>query len=759
MKKIILSVILLCIAVPCIAQVSLPDRYHTYAEIKAELDSLQLIYPDYVYVDSIGVTKTDSIPIWAIKLSDNAAIDEDEPAVLFVGQCHAEEVLGIEISMYMINEILDHMYQTPYAIWLSELEIWFIPTINPEGLQVVMDDWDTSFRKTKRDNNLNGLFDFEPGPGDDIDGVDPNRNYSYNWVHGDTLYDQGGEERYDYYRGPYPFSEGGTTAVKELAKVQNFLYSINWHSSRTGNFSEKVFYSWEWDGEKRSPNFNYNKIIGETVAGLIETEDGTGYYEPSPSRGRKGNAQDWFYANHGTVQLLIECGTENLQPNAALVDDTCERCKLGAYWLMNRVLGYQTDASLLTGHITDADTGLPLEAEVFVRDYDTLYLEPRLSDELYGRYWRLLSPGTYTVTYRKKGYKDTTFTDITLNNSSWTVRDVELVPLEIIPVNGSLYSNGTPISGKLLLEYGVFADTVDISGDFNIQLFEGEYQVIVVSDGYVPQSTHVTVEAGMTQLEYYLQPEIVIFNEDWETGLTEWNISGEWCLVENAYAGTFALHDNDNRQFYHNNVTSYITTSSYINLNGVDDDAMLTFWHKYHTEWEHDSCFVDISENYRDWMNLASYNGLQNAWEQEFLPLGDFVDNHIYLRLRFESDDFLTDPGWYIDDIQIISSQGNSIEDPPLNPEYMLYHNKPNPFRLITFFPYEIKNSLTQDVKLSLYNVKGQLVRTFRLNEQNSMVSWDGRDTKGHEVGSGIYLYQLTADSQVIDTKKCVFFK
>jgi len=147
MKNIVSWCLLFFVAIPLSAQVALPSRYHTYDEIKAELDSLQLEYPDLVFVDSIGVTKTDSLPIWAVKLSDNAADDEDEPAVLYVGQCHAEEILGVEITMYMINEILGHFYQTPYSIWLSELEIWFIPSINPEGLQVVMDGWDTAFRK------------------------------------------------------------------------------------------------------------------------------------------------------------------------------------------------------------------------------------------------------------------------------------------------------------------------------------------------------------------------------------------------------------------------------------------------------------------------------------------------------------------------------------------------------------------------------------------------------------------------------------
>ena len=758
MKKFILCFLFLLFTVSLYGQIGLPERYHTYDEIKAELDSLQALYPDLVFVDSIGVSATDSIPIWAVKLSDNASVNEDEPAVLYVGQCHAEEVLGVEISMYMINEILTHFYQTPYAIWLSELEIWFIPSINPEGLQVVMDGWDVSFRKTKRDNNLNGIFDFQEGPGHDIDGVDPNRNYSYNWVHGDTLYEPSGEERYDYYRGPYPFSEGGTQAVRTLADEQHFLYSINWHSSRTGNFSEKVFYSWEWDGVKRSPDFEFNKIIGETVASLIETEDGIAHYEPSPSRGRNGCAHDWFYNTYGTVQLLIECGTENLQPNAALVDDTCERCKLGAYWLMNRVIGYQTDAGMLTGHIQDAQTRSPLVAEVYVNDHDAVYFTPRHSDESYGRYWRLLEPGTYSVTYKKKGYQDTTLTSVTINNSSWTVKNVELEPLPQVTVVGNVHNNGTPLTCDLILSDGYFSETLSLTGDFSFNYHTGTYKATFISDGYVPQIIDIVIDDSLENLDINFQQQVVIFEEDWESGMDEWTAGNFWCLYEEPYEGTFALRDNNDR-FYHNGIESSIKTSSSINLNGVNEDVVLNFWHNYHTEWENDICSVEISLNNIDWTALASYSGVSHGWEQVLIPIKDYVDSHVYIRFTISTDSYLSDPGWLIDNVKIVSSQGNGIDDPPAPPQYILQQNQPNPFRFITFFPYEINNSKNEDITLSLYNIKGQLIKTFDIEEKNSMISWDGNNEKGEPVASGIYFYQLLADEVVIATKKCVLYR
>ena len=756
MKKIFFLILIL-ISANLFAQVDLDPRYHTYEEIKAELDSLQNLYPELVFVDSIGVTFTDSIPIWAVKISDNASIDEDEPAVMFAGQCHAEEVLGVEITMWMINEILEKRFLPPYSIWIPQLEMWFIPSYNPEGLQVVMDGWDTSFRKNKRDNNLNGFFDYVPGPGNDIDGVDLNRNYSFNWIHGDTLYAPGTDQLWDYYRGPAPFSEGGTQAVRDLAKQQHFIFSINWHSSRTGNFSEKVFYSFEWDGEKRSPDFDFNKIVGETVASLIQTEDGTGNYEPSPSRGRKGNAHDWFYQAHGTTQLLIECGTLNLQPDSSLVDDTCERCSEGAYWLLNRTIGYYTDASMLTGHITDSETGLPIKAEIIVEEQHASYFAPRLSDELYGRYWRQLLPGTYTLKFRKKGYEDKILENVTVNNSAWTVRDVELTPLSEVNFTGAITSNNEPISANMKI-YDVENDEYYFeNGNFDIMVFEGIHKVEITSENCVPFIDSLDFSGEMIEMNIKLFPENVVFAENWENELDNWEITGDWCLCEDSYEGIYSIADSPD-EFYNSNSTAMLTTTNPINLNGVADDVVLSFWQKYYTEWDNDTCSVEVSENGTDWEEIAAFSGVQQNWERILIPLVDWADSSIYLRFKLTTDETLVDPGWVIDEIKIVSDDDvyTSIN------HFELYQNYPNPFTGSTTISFSFHRKDAGNAEIKIYNVKGQLVRNlgFRISDFGfGEAVWNGKDKNGKPVSSGIYFYRLKVGDKVIDTKKCLLLR
>ena len=143
-----------------IVQANMIDsRYHSYEEIVSMIDSLSDIeaYDNYFMVDTIGYSSQDNIPIIAVKISDNVHVKEDEPRVLFVGQVHAEEILGIEIVLDLMMDLLDPRPEdfNHMNILRSYLEIWIIPTGNPEGLNVVHDGLDLTYRKNKKDFSHN----------------------------------------------------------------------------------------------------------------------------------------------------------------------------------------------------------------------------------------------------------------------------------------------------------------------------------------------------------------------------------------------------------------------------------------------------------------------------------------------------------------------------------------------------------------------------------------------------------------------------
>jgi len=80
-----------------------------------------------------------------------------------------------------------------------------------------------------------------------------------------------------------------------------------------------------------------------------------------------------------------------------------------------------------------------------------------------------------------------------------------------------------------------------------------------------------------------------------------------------------------------------------------------------------------------------------------------------------------------------------------------LLRNYPNPFNPETWIPFK----LAQDtpVSINIYNAKGQLVRTLHIGNRNAGVyitrdkaaHWDGRNSLGQSVSSGLYFYTIQA--------------
>ncbi|MFB3844455.1 MAG: C25 family cysteine peptidase [Candidatus Cloacimonadaceae bacterium] len=74
----------------------------------------------------------------------------------------------------------------------------------------------------------------------------------------------------------------------------------------------------------------------------------------------------------------------------------------------------------------------------------------------------------------------------------------------------------------------------------------------------------------------------------------------------------------------------------------------------------------------------------------------------------------------------------------------------PNPFRNTTTFTLNLAKP-EQRVALSVYNLKGQKIRTLHygnLGKGNHEVRWDGRDDQGKSVGTGIYFCRLQTEQK-----------
>ena len=95
----------------------------------------------------------------------------------------------------------------------------------------------------------------------------------------------------------------------------------------------------------------------------------------------------------------------------------------------------------------------------------------------------------------------------------------------------------------------------------------------------------------------------------------------------------------------------------------------------------------------------------------------------------------------------------------PMPSEFTLSQNYPNPFNPATTITYALPDGAY--VLIQIFNVLGQSVRTLVDNEQTAgsyQAIWDGTDNTGRALGSGVYLYRITAGS-FSQTRKMLLLK
>ncbi|MCE5270572.1 T9SS type A sorting domain-containing protein [bacterium] len=92
---------------------------------------------------------------------------------------------------------------------------------------------------------------------------------------------------------------------------------------------------------------------------------------------------------------------------------------------------------------------------------------------------------------------------------------------------------------------------------------------------------------------------------------------------------------------------------------------------------------------------------------------------------------------------------------------FAMSQNYPNPFNPSTTIAYDIPEGKEVQVRLNIYNVRGQLIRTL-VNEVKSegsyQIQWDGSSNNGQKVSSGVYFYRLVA-GEFNQTRKMVILK
>ena len=97
----------------------------------------------------------------------------------------------------------------------------------------------------------------------------------------------------------------------------------------------------------------------------------------------------------------------------------------------------------------------------------------------------------------------------------------------------------------------------------------------------------------------------------------------------------------------------------------------------------------------------------------------------------------------------------------PLVPlEYALFQNYPNPFNPTTNIVYQLKEK--SNVTVEIFDILGRRIAALINNQIQSpgryTISWNGENSHGSKVSTGVYLYRIRAN-RFVDTKKMILLR
>ena len=289
---------------------------YTLLEAIAQMDTLRNMYPDFVSEkDSIG-TSIEGRTIWAFKVSDYPSVDEDEPEVLYTGLTHAREPVSMMNLFFFVRWLCENYSSDPTAEFLvNHREMWFVPIINPDGYvynETISPNGGGMHRKNRRPNPDNSNCN-----NGTQQGIDLNRNYSYNW--GADNSGSSGNPCSAVYRGASAFSEPETEAISNFILARQFKNVLHYHT-----YSNVLIHSWGDGTFPDEPDLSTLREIGAEMTRENGYAVGTG--TETIGYGVNGDAVDWTYGTAGLISYTPEVGSyaDNFWPSEDRVVPLCQ---------------------------------------------------------------------------------------------------------------------------------------------------------------------------------------------------------------------------------------------------------------------------------------------------------------------------------------------------------------------------------------------------------------------------------------------------
>lgn len=631
--------------------------FFTYEEFLGHIDYMAETYPNLISARepiSDFMTHEDRDIFW-LKISDNPNVDEeDEPEVLYTALHHAREPAGLSQLIFYMYYLLENYDSDPNIKSLVDhTEMYFVPMINPDGYihnQSTNPNGGGMWRKNRRDNDGNP----------DNMGVDLNRNYGYEWGGSGSS----GSYNSDLYRGPEPFSEPETQALKYFCENHAFKFAFNYHS-----YGNLLLFPYGFDYNQFTPDHDYflgftdELVTYNNYANQISTE-----LYPAD-----GVSDDWMYGGDTKPTIL------SMTPEVG-----------SSFW--------------------------PASSAILGLCRENLYMNLTLA-RLAGIYAQLTysgssniqeQTGTIPFNLKRLGVEDgniqVNFEELTGNleiigNSEFEIVDPEKLEEFEIELEYSLLldiPSGSPIiivaqidNGTYITEeyfeffFGSFIPIVSTDGE-SMESFNSNNWDITDEDSYSP--VHSITDSPDSDYadndESWIELTETVDLGDYDIAFlsfwTKWDIESGW-----DYAQVMASTDDGNT------------------------------WTPLCGEYSH------AGNNNQDF-DQPIYDGTQSEWVNELISLDDYVEEEIKIAFRLVTDQNVSEDGFYFDDLKILSySQVDGIAEMKNQINWSVH---PNPAIEVLYVTVALEQS--NDVNYEILDISGKLLSTGKFfSSDNAQIS------------------------------------
>ncbi len=375
------------------------EAYRTHAQIEQILTDAAANYPALARKVVLGQS-VQGRNISALNISRNVGVEENEPELRYISTMHGDEIVGNEMMLYLIDEILtNYGSDAQVTALVDSADLWIVPLMNPDGYVLGQ-------RTNANGYDLNRSFpDPYTSPDNTTAGRQPEVAAIMNWT-----FDNSFSLSANFHTG---------------ALVANYPFDSNPAGSSTFSPSpdENLFvHMSEQYALHNTPMLNSSVFPGGIT-------NGAAWYQID------GGMQDWNYVFMGSNEITVELS--DIKGPAS--------SQIPTFWSQNRdsLLAYwETIYTRITGRVTDAGTGAPLAATVTLlgRDHKT-YTDPDVGD-----YHRMVRPGTYRILVEADGYDPVEVTGINVIDGTPTIVDVGMAPGPIVlsPNGGEVIATGAP---------------------------------------------------------------------------------------------------------------------------------------------------------------------------------------------------------------------------------------------------------------------------------------------------------------------------